>query len=469
MRSSQVLPYQRWNWAGDEIVPNSTIPARRPIAGVKKRTSWHLDVRRYLTSSNNSVTSGVMHDIVKALPREQQDLFRSRTEGAFDFRRECVVTWFRRFRYIAGKRKNEAWRLPEETLALMGGDCEDLAFLLATLLEASGISPYCIRVVFGAVTVHGPRGPQIHDHAWVVYLNERGGWEILEPLAYCAQGRTPRKRSRVAPDALATPDVEYVPVMVFNHDHLWRVRSYRSGPDMDVDRFLKEREFWGRFDPSFAAGVHDEIVDEALPQLSWLTRQRLKWASFAVDVNTLSYDPRDHFDFAYLDEGWKRVEKRLDSDSLGSFALAMHAACDFYAHTLYGEFAPRTAAGGLVLYDPSAPFDASNVTYDFRPYAPIPGTKRTPEQCAEIWKGKLISGQWWRDYSTFPDDLQYRGDLEDHRSLPDHDHLAVDQKSYPGESHRYSREFYAEQFRVRRQAAVQHVRRLHSDWTARHH
>lgn len=461
MRTSQVLPYQRWNWAGDEIVPDPTIPARRPIAGAKRHAAWKLDVRRYLTAPSNSVISEVIREIVKGLSPAQQDHFRSRRETAFDFRRECVVAFFARFRYrkSKGTRRQEAWRLPEETLALEGGDCEDLAFLLATLLEASGISPYCIRVVFGTVTVHGPGTPRVHDHAWVVYLNERGGWEILEPLAFCAQGRATRKR----PQAQA-PDVEYVPVMVFNHDHLWRVRSYRGEAEIDVDSFLRDRGFWDRFDPSFAAGVHDEIVDEALPRLSWLERQRIKWASFAVDVDTLSYDPRDHFDFAYVEEGWARVAQRLAKRSLGSFALAMHAACDFYAHTVYGEFAPRDAAGRIALYDPKRPFDASGITYDFRPYAPIPGTKRSPEACAELWNGKLISGQWWRDYATFPDDLQYRGDLEVHRSLPDHDFLAVDQKSRRAGVHRYGKEAYAEQFALRRQAAVDHVRKLYAEW-----
>ena len=50
-----------------------------------------------------------------------------------------------------------------------------------------------------------------------------------------------------------------------------------------------------------------------------------------MDVNVLGYDPRDHFDFAYVPEGWQRVQKRLASGSITDFSLAAHAIGDFYA------------------------------------------------------------------------------------------------------------------------------------------
>lgn len=468
MRSSQVLPYQRWHWAGDEIVPDSTIPANRRLVG-KRRRPWKIDVRRYLTAPSNSVISGVITNLRKSLPSAEREIFTSRSPGTFDSRRALVVDFFGRFHYRSRGRIGHEWLLPEETLALNGGDCEDLAFLLATLLEASGISPYCIRVAFGAVLVGG----KPHDHAWVVYQNEKGGWEIIEPLSICAEGRKKARsrRQRSARPTAPPPDIEYVPVAVFNTDHLWWVRTNQSasGADLDgnlaLDGYLEQREFWSRFKPAFAASVHDGIIDDALPGVSWFQRQRLKWASFALDVDTLSYDPRDHFDFSYIDEGWARVRSRLARSDLTSLAYALHSICDFYAHTVYAEFAPIGPAG-IRLYDPEEPFDASAITYDFAPYAPIEGTSRTPVECADLWRGKLISGQWWRAYSTFPDDLQYRGDLEDHRSLPDHDFVAVDKASHPGGRHRYGPGSFEEQFRLRRHAAVQHVRRAYAGWRA---
>ena len=47
---------------------------------------------------------------------------------------------------------------------------------------AAGVSSYCIRVALGSLLIHVPRGkPRKHDHYWVMYQNESGVWEILEP------------------------------------------------------------------------------------------------------------------------------------------------------------------------------------------------------------------------------------------------------------------------------------------------
>jgi transglutaminase-like putative cysteine protease len=46
-------------------------------------------------------------------------------------------------------RDYDTWLFPDETLALKRGDCEDISFLIASLLIASGISPYTVRVAIG--------------------------------------------------------------------------------------------------------------------------------------------------------------------------------------------------------------------------------------------------------------------------------------------------------------------------------
>jgi hypothetical protein len=77
----------------------------------------------------------------------------------------------------------DAWLFPDETLAQEYGDCKDLAFLLAAQLLASGISAYCVRVALSSLRFSLPKGRiQEHDHCWVMYQNEGGAWEILEPL-----------------------------------------------------------------------------------------------------------------------------------------------------------------------------------------------------------------------------------------------------------------------------------------------
>jgi hypothetical protein len=88
--------------------------------------------------------------------------------------------------------------------------------------------------------------------------------------------------------------------------------------------------FWTKFDPAFAVKAHEHIFDQALAGiLSPEEISQVKHQSFIVDVNVLDYDPRDHFDFAYVPEGWKRVQKRLASGSIENFGLAAHAIGDF--------------------------------------------------------------------------------------------------------------------------------------------
>ena len=93
-----------------------------------------------------------------------------------------------------------------------------------------------------------------------------------------------------------------------------------------------------------------------------------------------------------------------------------------------------------------------------RPYAPLPGCHASLAAAQTYWQGSLISGQWWRWYITFPDDLQQAPTFPHRRCLPDHDALAVD-SPVPKEAHRrYDHQQYAEQFQLRRTAAVEHIR-----------
>jgi hypothetical protein len=260
-------------------------------------------------------------------------------------------------------------------------------------------------------------------------------------------------------------DIEYVPFYVLNRDHLWRVRSRFADARAELSEYLSERKFWKGFNPSFAIKVHDHILDEALPQVSEADRQVMKRVGFALDVNVLDYDPRDHFDFAYIPEGWDKAAHRLASDDLEDFGRAAHSIADFYAHTVYAEFAPVRDDGSLRPYWPG--FDPSGITYDFSPYD-LPGCKKGVADAQALWNGKLISGQWWRWYSTFPDELQDADDFWTRRCLPDHDQLAVDEPD-PRQSgyHRY-RNDWSHQFELRRGAAIEHVRQAYGRWRKRH-
>jgi hypothetical protein len=192
----------------------------------------------------------------------------------------------------------------------------------------------------------------------------------------------------------------------------------------------------------------------------------VKRASLMADVDVLAYDPRDHFDFGYIDESWQRALGRLGSGSLHDFAYAVHAIGDFYAHSFYADFAQRDASGNLVPYNPANPNLTAPPSYDFSRYAPLPGCSANPQQAAAEWGGRLISGQWWRWYTTFPDDLENSLDFSRHRCLPDHDQVAVDSATPKKEQLHYSGDEYRRQFKLRYGAAVAHIRQVYQDWKA---
>jgi hypothetical protein len=474
MQATAVRPYQKWRWSGDEIVIDPIVPAARKVPGTNK-TGYDVDIREYLSTEGNAVLRATLREIVASLSERDRVTFLKRERGAYDFRVRTLLNYVSQLNYIPSKRKADAWFFPEETLANEGGDCEDLAFVLSALLLEADISPYCVRVAFGHFVDHSHgevNKPKAYDHAWVVYFTEKGAWEILEPLAFVkmnAQRPATKKGRDIKEEAIHAADVEYIPFFVFNRDHLWRVRSNNREAAEDFKDYIDKR-FWQGFNPSFAASAHDHIFDEALSDMPWYDLARVKEISLALDVNVLQYDPRDHFDFSYIDESWKKISQNLRKNDLVSFGRAAHTIADFYAHSMYVHFAaPPTGSGkSLPLYDPRNPnIDASRLIYNFNGLD-MPGCNKTPEQAARLWRGKLISGQWWRWYTTYPDDLENKKELALHRCLPDHDNLAVDGPK-PGKSHRLyvDNTEHERQYNLRRDAAVKHIKQEYNKWRER--
>lgn len=466
MQKSAVRPYQKWRWGGDEIAYSPVIPAARRVAGSRRR-GYPIDIREYLSIDGNAVVRRWLEqEVLGKLRKAEQLRFLFRSRGAFDFRAETIRQAMGRLRYRPGGRGFDAWLFPDETLHVGGGDCEDLAFVLAALLAASGISPDCVRVALGKIVDHSrPDAPRAWDHAWVVYQRESGAWQILEPLAWVR----PPDGGEGAGDGAAV-DIEYIPHFVFNSRHLWRVRSAERRAGDPFADYLAGRtaNFWSGFDPSFAAKVHDEIFDLALrPKgVSGLELFDIKAASLAVDANVLAYDPRDHFDFAYVDESWQRIDARLKSPALGDFALAGHAIADFYAHTLYGHFTEHQATNGaLPVYDPTHPLPPATLRYGFLAGAPLPHCEDPAASVDARWQGKLISGQWWRWYSTYPDELE--AEVGQRFCLPDHDILAVDGPTDTRGHFLYKdAASFRRQYALRRNAAIAHVAQAWDAWRA---
>ena len=394
----------------------------------------------------------------------------------------------------------DAWLYPDETLTQGGGDCEDLAFLLAALLMAAGVSNYCIRVALGSLLIHPPRGKaRKHDHCWVMYQNESGVWEIIEPTVLLDR----KAFASTGQDApVESYPTEYVPHYVFNADHLWLIRSAHVDPRQRFDDYCADRrDFWNKFNPGFAATVHETIFDTALGgRVSQDAMAAIKRKSLLLDASIATYDPRDHFDDGYIAASWDRAKQNLakfnaDNSDWESFGAAGHTIGDFYAHSSYVHFAqlqnPAGADGQAPLYAPGVPL-AGTPAYTATPAAPslppfdltsgkfstnynlCPGTG---QDAANQWAGQLISGRYaqkydpkadfWEGLTSIPFVLSSAPDYKVRGFLPHHNEIAIDSATPFKEHQLYStapnpapddRSAYANQFRWRVNTAIAHIR-----------
>jgi hypothetical protein len=489
LSSSNVKLGALWNWDGDLIVHNTIIPASRRIPGTKKR--YEIDIREYLASEDNAVTKRALGDIASAFCDADRAFFFSHKDGSFDFRMRKVTEYLsERVQYKRGSRTFDSWLFPEETLAMGGGDCEDRAFLLASLLLASGISGYVVRVALGKL--YNQNTKQSRDHVWVMYKTESGLWMLIEPLLHT---RRARKQEEALSERRAEPvtdTYEYVPYFVFNDTHLWSIRN--NTVETSFLDYLKSRQFWEEFNPEFAASVHDHIFDAALSdKLSYVDRLYLKGVSVAMDVNTTTYDPRDHFDNGYIAQSWQQMNQNLMKKTLDGLARACHTVGDFYAHSSYAHFARRDGKGDIVLFDGvmtddrfvrtpdygSSEFDLHD-TGCFSTNSSL--CTMTKDAAIQYWNSqKLLSGRYAqpgdpsqgifeRLITSIPYQLRHQPDFMQRTCLPHHNEIAVDSDLDSNgdvpDGHRLYPDpgVYSAQFTLRMNAAVNHIRHLYDMW-----
>src|ERR1043166_5955851 len=105
LQKSSVLPWDSWNWSGDEIIPSPIVRASRSIPGTSKR--YNIDIREFLTTKNNAVVHQHLDDLIHALPIDQQGLFRSHSPRSFDLPADAVVRFASKLKYkpSAGRSK----------------------------------------------------------------------------------------------------------------------------------------------------------------------------------------------------------------------------------------------------------------------------------------------------------------------------------------------------------------------------
>lgn len=485
---SKVSQSAKWNWDGERIVHDSIVPSSRPPVG-HSDGNYDIDVREFLVNERNVVMRRTLEVDIKKfmakLPHASWDLFRSRDPGSFDFRAHIIAEFVsQRIQYLQSD-GHDPWQFPEETLTLKSGDCEDRALLIASLLLASGISSFNVRVALGKfrVSIHGKH--QDYDHVWVMYKSESGNWQVIEP-AHARKISTHTTIKKEMPE-----QAEYVPFYLFNDVHLWQVQ-HPSVYKKDIAKDLKRN--WSSLHPEFAGWVHKSLLNQALsPDIcpSWVLNAlnrhftSILWQkNLTIDDVDLpgSYDPREHFDNGYIKEGWQMVKKQLEKfetqgvKNLDAFHHAAHAIADFYAHTSYGHFG-KVTNGSLELFDPDNPNNnlrenpdyAPGTSFDFQKFsrngAVNPGTA---EDAVNNWQGEIISGRYAQKddshdlaegITCIPGSLLKDKHFTRRGLLPHHNEIAVDDDTRDKQHILYTdQETYAKQYQLRYDAATQHIK-----------
>lgn len=469
----RVTHEQRVDWGGVLIVnPPSTIVRRLlPGRGTEARPV-EMDIRGFVPSRPSSVIKDWIKDRLAAAARHNAwlapALARRGERTWYDLLADTVAdVVYQEVPYRS--RDGDAWQLPEETLALGFGDCEDRATLLASSLIAAGISPYNVRVALGTLAVKRPGrgGTKRHAHAWVVYRTEHGSWTALEPV--------PEGGGRHA-----SATFQYAPEYVFNGDHQWSTHALELPP---------MRRRWNALEPSFHGEIHRSLIAEAAERAGLPPFVRARMArSFTtlfgnlIDEPDLArYDPRHHFDTALIPAGWANVlgwlrsyrQKALtDIVGIRCVCWAAHAIGDFYAHSTYAHFLEREGKG-LLPYDPETGRPALAFDYatdqDFQRAALsyyLPWWNPSHFDRFAKWRGHAISGRYSlkgdshgvvekfvnlapADAFPTPAARSLAG------SLPHHDEIAVDEEH--GSNKLYGPARYAAQYRLRYALALAHI------------
>lgn len=204
----------KYNWSGDIIVRDTVIDDKRSVLGYTD-ILIPTDIRRWVRSERSEEIRRAL-DSIENLPS-----LIDKTSGSFDKR--ALLIWnyvITHTTYVYDKEAQgmlDFWQFPEESLRIGKTDCEDSSYLLVSLLLASGISPFCVRVCIGTVY---QKGKELGGHAFPVYLDEAGKWRLLESTLDIPQEKMPL----ADPLTMAGLNFQYVPEFCLNQYHLWQIK-----------------------------------------------------------------------------------------------------------------------------------------------------------------------------------------------------------------------------------------------------
>jgi hypothetical protein len=510
----------KYNWAGDLIVNEPVVNAFRKVPGTNKK--YKIDVRDFLRTNGNALIDQELREIrdfadkIKAYRQSRKAnsssrFFLSKEPGSFDFRVNMILAYmFERFIYER-KEKNDSWLMPEETLRNGKGDCEDFAFLLASLLISSGISSYNVRVALGEVEIESDGDANYASkkfgHAWVMYRQESGFWKILEPTVM--SGKIDKKHPQITNNPVISQNTkakstEYKPEFVFNDDHLWIMHDTCKEYDVYTMENIKNtfeeklQQRWNKLDVAFHGDIHKGIIDEVIGnplnnfgKFADLRNGFLFGTIDKVDFLPINgYTPIEHFDNGYIAEGWIEVTNNINRylanrNDIFPLSKALHAVADFYAHTTYEHFAKPDNNG----IKPTCDITKLNTLTNSIDYLTDPtfknkwgvfsinrGVFHNNDRNVAIggWKGQLISGRYAQPQETsdrggtfmdktiegitnIPQALRNDVLFFVKGALPHHNEIAVDSPTQESFHKLYVDGSYKKHYNDRRELAVRHI------------
>jgi transglutaminase-like putative cysteine protease len=276
-------PESLYFWEGARPLANAVVHRKRyALAPGREHCYCPFDLRRWVTPPEDELLAIAWRQIAAvysthlSLSGPQAAAPAELAQDPHDDAKAMIV-WHYVVEHIRYTRENHGydfWQFPPETLQLRSGDCEDKAFLCASLLLAAGIPTDRVRVAIGVLARSGPlpgstlekQAAQPHPscgsegHAWAMYRTTSGVWCILEPnYPHLPTSRGPGSLEWFIPerpvdvsqavllpaDMLASDGAaeQYVPLVCFHHQAVWSVEERRPGRVRGAARFTPD---WSR-------------------------------------------------------------------------------------------------------------------------------------------------------------------------------------------------------------------------------
>ena len=241
------MPQSLYYWSGKRRLSQTVLPRKRMVPDTTGRVvHCSFDIRRWVLPGDDDVVRAKWDDFAS----RQQLLFERTHDRPTDAKAKAIWQFVvEQIRYARDEDGFDFWQLPQETLSVRRGDCEDKTFLAASLMLAAGLPRDRVRVVVGAMLLSKGKKKKLTGHAWPMYRSSQGTWCILEtclrhlPVAadLKAGSDVDLRHSRrsvgfdkavfLRADTFAADGrrMQYVPLMCLNDRGVWTVEETRKG------------------------------------------------------------------------------------------------------------------------------------------------------------------------------------------------------------------------------------------------